>query len=209
MSHIDAGHDTVAAAIFVNHRAIIPLTTRLFFVPFHLSHHNVATFDVFAGSSCDFGAKMMLACTLLLVSCGIATAAKYDRTVVKQDDTTYWVDFFPANEKRPYRVVFFDDMGTRSKFRFNSDGLIRGIRVDQERFSVKYTSSNDLKRVETRGSRSRVLAIYEEEDEDEGEKTEEEYLTLGQREFHNHAGRRLNTCDECKATWDILCDTGM
>lgn len=127
----------------------------------------------------------------LLLACGMAHAQSYDRIRVRPFDRTFRVDFYPEDDDRPYRVVFYDD-GVKSKYRFNDDGLVRAIRVEDEDFSVIYTSRNELKRVEER-DRRRMLAV-EDENEEENEQPVQH--------------RRLHTCAECTATWVLMCGPG-
>ena len=131
----------------------------------------------------------------LLVACGMAHAKPYDRIRVRPFDRTFRVDFYPDDERRPYRVVFFDD-GVRSKYRFNDEGLVRAVRVERDQYSVLYTSRNELKRVEER-SRRRVLAV------------EEENEVKHRSVWHPNQRRRLHTCAECTATWTLMCGPGV
>lgn len=157
----------------------------------------------------------------MLLLAGTRTAVAQTGTIyVPFEDVGYSVDRYDENGDVRYEVIF-TDFGFESNYDFDGNGFVTRLEADNERYRFLYRANGRLRLVRLLSSR-RMLgeeAIEVADVAGGGDKA-----LVGERSLFGAMGveeqttpavdggggrRRLLECDECRQTWDTVCDNGV
>lgn len=123
-----------------------------------------------------------------------------ERVTVRADGIRFFVSRYEGRTK-PYGVRFSTSATGLADFRFKEDGKVDYIRVDTEKYVVRYRVSNGrLRKVIRKDSGARML---------EGEEDLEDYMEDAEEGAADLGHRSLYACGDCEDKWNAVCGEGI